>query len=102
MTPKPAQEMTQVEGREKEILSSIIAGYNSDMQALEDENKILKETVSGLRKELEKFQQQGLLKPKKLGRRTMFVKENLDDFAQNCLQESDKSFVQKKIREAGL
>jgi len=52
--------------------------------------------------QLEKFQQQGLLKPKKLGRRTMFVKENLDDFAQNCLQESDKSFVQKKIREAGL
>jgi proteasome regulatory subunit len=52
---------TQVEGREKEILSSIIAGYTTDIQTLEDENKLLKETVNNLKKEMEKFQQVPLL-----------------------------------------
>ena len=52
--------------------------------------------------QLEKFQHEGYLKPRKLGRRTMFVKEDMDSFAQNYLRESEGSFVQRKIREAGL
>jgi proteasome regulatory subunit len=62
MTPKaPTNGSTQVEGREKEILSSIITGYSTDIQTLEDENKLLKETVNNLKKEMEKFQQTPLL-----------------------------------------
>jgi proteasome regulatory subunit len=61
MTPKQVQDATQVEGREKEILSSIVAGYTTDIQTLEDENKLLKETVNSLKKEMEKFQQVPLL-----------------------------------------
>ena len=52
---------TDVEGREKEILSSVIAGYTTDIQTLEDENRLLKETVGNLKKELEKFHQVPLL-----------------------------------------
>ncbi|MBW2965021.1 AAA family ATPase [Candidatus Woesearchaeota archaeon] len=55
------QGATDVEGREKEILSSIIAGYTTDIQTLEDENRLLKETVQNLKNELEKYHQPPLL-----------------------------------------
>lgn len=61
MAPKSMQGETQVEGREKEILGSIIAGYTTDIQTLEDENRLLKETVKNLKRELEKYQQVPLL-----------------------------------------
>jgi proteasome regulatory subunit len=41
MAPRSTQGATQVEGREKEILGSIIAGYTTDIQTLEDENRLL-------------------------------------------------------------
>ena len=50
-----------VEGREKEILSNFIAGYTTDIQSLEDENRLLKETVNNLKRELDKFHQVPLL-----------------------------------------
>lgn len=49
------------EARDKEILTSIITGYSTDMHVLEDENRILKETVGHLKKELARFQQVPLL-----------------------------------------
>lgn len=52
---------TQIEGREKEILSSIITGYTTDLQTLEDENRLLKETVTNFKKELERFNTPPLL-----------------------------------------
>ena len=55
------QGATKVEGREKEILGSIIAGYSTDIQTLEDENRLLKETVTNLKREMEKYQQVPLL-----------------------------------------
>lgn len=61
MAPKQSNGSTTVEGREKEILSSIIAGYTTDIQTLEDENRLLKETISNIKKELEKYQQVPLL-----------------------------------------
>ncbi|MBW2997262.1 proteasome-activating nucleotidase [Candidatus Woesearchaeota archaeon] len=61
MAPRSTQGATQVEGREKEILGSIIAGYTTDIQTLEDENRLLKETVKNLKRELEKYQQVPLL-----------------------------------------
>jgi len=61
MTPKQAQDSGEVEGKEKEILGGIIAGYTTDIQALEDENRVLKETVTTLKREIEKFQQLPLL-----------------------------------------
>ncbi|MFH1668911.1 MAG: AAA family ATPase [Candidatus Woesearchaeota archaeon] len=59
MTPKSS--FAQIEGREKEILGSVIAGYTNDVQTLEDENHLLKETVTKLKKELERFHQTPLL-----------------------------------------
>jgi proteasome regulatory subunit len=61
MAPKATRGTTDVEGREKELLSSIVAGYTTDIQTLEDENRLLKETVNNLKKELEKYQQPPLL-----------------------------------------
>jgi ATP-dependent 26S proteasome regulatory subunit len=61
MASKQAQGTTDVEGREKEILSSVIAGYTTDIQTLEDENRLLKETVNNLKRELEKYHQPPLL-----------------------------------------
>lgn len=61
MAPKSTPGSTQVEQREKEILSSIVAGYATDIQTLEDENRLLKETVNHLKREMEKFQQPPLL-----------------------------------------
>ncbi|MBW2972071.1 proteasome-activating nucleotidase [Candidatus Woesearchaeota archaeon] len=55
------RDATQVQEREKEILSSIVSGYATDIQTLEDENRLLKETVNHLKKEMEKFQQPPLL-----------------------------------------
>lgn len=52
---------TQIEDRDKEMLSSIISGYTTDIQTLEDENRLLKETVNNLKRELEKFHQVPLL-----------------------------------------
>lgn len=60
MTPKSSGS-TDVEGREKEILSSVIAGYTTDIQTLEDENRLLKETIDNLKKELGKYRQVPLL-----------------------------------------
>jgi len=51
----------QVQDREKEMLSNIITGYTTDIQALEDENRVLKESVHNLKRELEKFHQVPLL-----------------------------------------
>lgn len=61
MASKQSNGSTTVEGREKEILSSIIAGYSTDIQTLEDENRILKESLNNLKKELERFHQVPLL-----------------------------------------
>ena len=61
MAIKQTQGDAQVEGREKEILGSIIAGYTTDIQTLEDENRLLKETVKNLKREVEKYQQVPLL-----------------------------------------
>ncbi len=61
MVQKQTNGNTEVEGREKEILSSVIAGYTTDIQSLEDENKLLKETLNTLKKEIERFQQPPLL-----------------------------------------
>jgi len=55
MAPKSAS--TDVQGREKEILSSIITGYSTDIQTLEGENKLLKETINTLKKEMMRYQQ---------------------------------------------
>ncbi|MFC1741846.1 AAA family ATPase [Nanoarchaeota archaeon] len=52
---------TRVEGHEKEILGSVIAGYTTDIQTLEDENRLLKETVNNMKRELEKFHHPPLL-----------------------------------------
>ncbi len=49
------------EVKEKEILSSIIVGYTTDIQTLEEENKILRESVTNMKKELQKFQHPPLL-----------------------------------------
>lgn len=46
---------------DKEILNNIINGYAGDIQQLEDENRILKETVAHLKREVAKFQQPPLL-----------------------------------------
>ncbi|RME77723.1 AAA family ATPase [Candidatus Woesearchaeota archaeon] len=46
---------------DKDILNNIINGYASDIQQLEDENRILKETVAHLKREISKFQQPPLL-----------------------------------------
>ncbi|NQU79044.1 AAA family ATPase [Candidatus Woesearchaeota archaeon] len=59
MAPKSAS--TDVQGREKEILSSIITGYSTDIQTLEGENKLLKETINTLKKEMMRYQQPPLL-----------------------------------------
>jgi proteasome regulatory subunit len=61
MAPKTTPTSAQVEATEKEILSTIVSGYATDVQALEDENRLLKETVNHLKKEIEKFQQPPLL-----------------------------------------
>lgn len=61
MPTKNNQCSTQVDDGEKEILSSIVAGYATDIQTLEDENRLLKETVTNLRREVEKFQHPPLL-----------------------------------------
>ena len=57
----PTKTKPDVEGKEKEILSSIIVGYTTDIQTLEEENRILRESVNNLKKELEKFQNPPLL-----------------------------------------
>jgi len=61
MAPKQGNDSGQIEGREKEILGGIIAGYTTDIQTLEDENKLLKASVDQLKRELERFQQPPLL-----------------------------------------
>ncbi len=57
----PSKTKSDVENKEKEILSSIIVGYTSDIQTLEQENKLLRESLNNLKRELEKFQQPPLL-----------------------------------------
>ncbi|HII71348.1 TPA: AAA family ATPase, partial [Candidatus Woesearchaeota archaeon] len=57
----PTKTKPDVEGKEKEILSSIIVGYTTDIQTLEEENRILRESVNNLKKQLEKFQNPPLL-----------------------------------------
>jgi proteasome regulatory subunit len=52
---------TIAESRDKEILTSIITEYSNDVHVLEDENRILKETVAHLKKELARYQQTPLL-----------------------------------------
>jgi len=61
MAPKTTSTSAQTEATEKEILSTIVTGYATDIHALEDENRLLKETVNHLKKEMEKFQQPPLL-----------------------------------------
>ncbi|MBD3310384.1 AAA family ATPase [Candidatus Woesearchaeota archaeon] len=46
---------------EKNILDSVIYNYTSNMQAIEDENRILKQTAENLKKELERFRKTPLL-----------------------------------------
>lgn len=55
------QDKSDTSTRDKEILSSIISSYTTDLQTLEEENRVLKETVSHLKKELARFQQVPLL-----------------------------------------
>ena len=57
----PTKSRSNVEGKEKEILSSIIVGYTTDIQTLEEENKILRDSVTSMKKELQKFQMPPLL-----------------------------------------
>ena len=47
--------MTQPETKEKNILDSVIYKYTSSSSGLEEENRILKETVSKLREEIDNF-----------------------------------------------
>ncbi|MFC1691310.1 proteasome-activating nucleotidase [Nanoarchaeota archaeon] len=42
--------------KEKEMLDAIMSHYTVDMNSLEDENRVLKETVNHLKNELDKFQ----------------------------------------------
>lgn len=47
--------------KDEQIISQIISGYTTDMGQLEQENRILKDTVTQLKGELSRFQQNPLL-----------------------------------------
>ena len=47
--------------KEKNILDSVIYSYNSESNQLEEENKLLKETVNSLKEEVEKFHKSPLM-----------------------------------------
>ena len=51
----------ETETGEKAILNNIISGYSTDIHSLEDENRVLKETIGHLKKELQRFHQVPLL-----------------------------------------
>ncbi len=59
MAPKSSG--AHIDEGDKEMLSSIISGYSTDIQTLEDENKLLKETINNLKREMEKYHQVPLL-----------------------------------------
>ena len=47
--------------KEKNILDSVIYSYNTEDNQLEEENKLLKETVKSLKDEVEKFHKPPLM-----------------------------------------
>lgn len=57
----PINDMPPSETKERNILDSVIYKYTSDSTQLEDENKILKETLNNLRLEIEKLRSPPLM-----------------------------------------
>ncbi len=47
--------------KDEEIINQLISGYTTDLNHLEQENRVLKDTVSQLKNELSRFQQNPLL-----------------------------------------
>ncbi len=76
---------TKSGGKEKEILNSIIVGYTTDIQSLEEENRLLRESVNNLKRELEKFQHPPLLVAE--------VKDIIDDNVLIKLNNGNEFFV---------
>src|SRR3989344_3607963 len=63
-----------MEAKDKEVLDKVISSYSIDVSGLEEENRVLKETVNGLKEELNRFQKTPLL-----------VAEVRDTHGENCV-----------------
>jgi len=61
MTQRSSNGETQAKSPNKDALDKLMFSYTSDTSYLEEENKVLKQTLEHLKKELQKYQQNPLL-----------------------------------------
>ena len=53
--------MNKSEGKEKNILDSVMYNYSTNESAMEEENRLLRRTIDSLRLELERFRSTPLI-----------------------------------------
>lgn len=83
-----------MEVKDKEVLDKVISSYSIDVSSMEEENRILKDTVTGLKEELNRFQKTPLL-----------VAEVRDIHGENCvvrLPNGNEFFVESSSQCKGM